>query len=136
MDWKTTYIEILVYYKKWKVGTKNMLNFNKKSYEQEKKELEELYAKIDYDTFDNDYQDDTDIEYLDAPYSQYYADWLQGNRGWMIMKVLEKHTRLIVAVLVLVIVMLSIALWNSCYINKLDDYYFKEYLNSADELEH
>lgn len=58
-----------------------MLNFNKKSYEQEKKELEELYAKIDYDTFDNDYQDDTDIEYLDAPYSQYYADWLQGNRG-------------------------------------------------------
>lgn len=52
------------------------------------------------------------------------------------MKVLEKHTRLIIAVLVLVIVMLSIALWESTYINKIDDYYFKEYLNDAQQLEH
>ena len=51
------------------------------------------------------------------------------------MKMLENHTRLIIAVLVLVIVMLSLALWSSTYINKVDDYYFKEYLNSADELE-
>ena len=52
------------------------------------------------------------------------------------MKLLEKHIRLVIAVLVLVIVMLSLALWSSTYINKVDDYYFKEYLNSADELEH
>lgn len=52
------------------------------------------------------------------------------------MKALEKHTRLIIAVLVLAIVMLSIALWSSTYINKVDNYYFNEYLNSADELEH
>lgn len=52
------------------------------------------------------------------------------------MKMLEKHTRLVIAVLVLVIVMLSIALWSSTYINNLDTYYFNEYLDSADELEH
>lgn len=57
-------------------------------------------------------------------------------KGYLKMKVLEKHTRLIIAVLVLVIVMLSLALWSSTYINKVDDYYFKEYLNSADDLEH
>lgn len=49
---------------------------------------------------------------------------------------LEKHVRLVIAVLVLVIVMLSIALWCSSYINDLDTYYFNEYLDSADELEH
>ena len=52
------------------------------------------------------------------------------------MKLLEKHFRLVIAVLVLVIVMLSIALWSSTYINKVDDYYFKEYLNDAQQLEH
>lgn len=52
------------------------------------------------------------------------------------MKLIEKHTRLVIAVLVLIIVMLSLALWESSYINRVDDYYFKEYLNSADELEH
>lgn len=52
------------------------------------------------------------------------------------MKLIEKHVRLVIAVLVLVIVMLSIALWESTYINKIDDYYFKEYLNEADTLEH
>ena len=51
------------------------------------------------------------------------------------MKVLEKHSRLIIAVLVLVIVMLSIALWSSTYIERLDTYYFNEYLNEADSLE-
>lgn len=52
------------------------------------------------------------------------------------MKCLEKHTRLLIAVLVLVIVMLSIALWSSTYINNLDTYYFNEYLKEADSLEH
>lgn len=52
------------------------------------------------------------------------------------MKLLEKHVRLVIAVLVLVIVMLSLALWESSYINRVDDYYFKEYLNEADTLEH
>lgn len=52
------------------------------------------------------------------------------------MKLIEKHVRLVIAVLVLVIVMLSIALWSSTYINNLDTYYFNEYLDSADELEH
>ena len=52
------------------------------------------------------------------------------------MKCLEKHIRLVIAVLVLIIAMLSIALYSSTYINKIDDYYFKEYLNSAYELEH
>lgn len=51
------------------------------------------------------------------------------------MKCLEKHVRLVIAVLVLVIVMLSIALWSSSYINRIDDYYFNEYLNEADTLE-
>lgn len=49
---------------------------------------------------------------------------------------MKKHVNLLIAVLVLIIVMLSLALWSSTYINKVDDYYFKEYLNSADELEH
>lgn len=52
------------------------------------------------------------------------------------MKCLEKHTRLLIAVLVLVIVMLSLALWSSTYINNLDTYYFNEYLKEADSLEH
>ena len=52
------------------------------------------------------------------------------------MKMLENHVRLVIAVLVLVIVMLSIALWSSSYINRLDTYYFNEYLNEADSLEH
>lgn len=52
------------------------------------------------------------------------------------MKLIEKHVRLVIAVLVLVIVMLSIALWSSCYVNKLDTYYFNEYLREADSLEH
>lgn len=52
------------------------------------------------------------------------------------MKMLGNHIRLVIAVLVLVIVMLSIALWNSCYINRVDTYYFNEYLNEADSLEH
>ncbi len=52
------------------------------------------------------------------------------------MKLIEKHTRLVIAVLVLIIAMLSLALWSSTYINKVDDYYFKEYLNEADSLEH
>lgn len=52
------------------------------------------------------------------------------------MKIIEKHVRLVIAVLVLVIAMLSIALWNSMYIEKIDTYYFNEYLNSADTLEH
>lgn len=51
------------------------------------------------------------------------------------MKLIEKHVRLVIAVLVLVIVMLSIALWCSTYINNLDTYYFNEYLNEADSLE-
>ena len=52
------------------------------------------------------------------------------------MKYLEKHIRLVVAVLVLVIAMLSLALWCSTYINNLDTYYFNQYLDSADTLEH
>lgn len=52
------------------------------------------------------------------------------------MKMLEKHTRLVIAVLVLIIIMLSLALWESCYIERLDTYYFNQYLDSADELEH
>ena len=52
------------------------------------------------------------------------------------MKLIENHVRLVIAVLVLVIIMLSLALWESTYINRVDDYYFKEYLNSADTLEH
>ena len=52
------------------------------------------------------------------------------------MKYIEKHTRLVIAVLVLIIIMLSLALWSSTYINKLDTYYFNQYLDSADELEH
>ena len=52
------------------------------------------------------------------------------------MKLIENHTRLVIAVLVLIIIMLSLALWSSTYINKLDTYYFNEYLNEADELEH
>ena len=45
-------------------------------------------------------------------------------------------TRLLIAVLVLIIIMLSIALWSSSYINKLDTYYFNEYLSEeADTLE-
>lgn len=52
------------------------------------------------------------------------------------MKLLEKHVRLVIAVLVLIIAMLSIALWNSMYIEKIDTYYFNEYLREADTLEH
>lgn len=48
----------------------------------------------------------------------------------------ENRIKLLVAVLVLTIVMLSIALWSSSYINRLDTYYFNEYLNDAQELEH
>ena len=44
-------------------------------------------------------------------------------------------TRLVIAVLILIIIMLSIALWSSSYINRLDTYYFNEYLNEADQLE-
>ena len=44
-------------------------------------------------------------------------------------------TRLLIAVLVLIIIMLSIALWSSSYINRLDTYYFNEYLSEADQLE-
>lgn len=62
--------------------------------------------------------------------------YIVDQREGMKMKMLEKHTRLVIAVLVLVIVMLSIALWSSTYINNLDTYYFNEYLDSADELEH
>ena len=51
------------------------------------------------------------------------------------MKCLEKHVRLVIAVLVLIIAMLGIALWNSTYINNLDTYYFNEYLDSAEQLE-
>ena len=51
------------------------------------------------------------------------------------MKCLEKHMRLVIAVLVLIIAMLSLALWESSYINRVDDYYFKEYLREADTLE-
>lgn len=47
----------------------------------------------------------------------------------------EERVKLLVAVLVLTIVMLSIALWSSSYINRLDTYYFNEYLNGAQELE-
>lgn len=52
------------------------------------------------------------------------------------MKALEKHVRLVIAVLILIIVMLSLALLESTYINNLDTYYFNQYLDSADELEH
>lgn len=51
------------------------------------------------------------------------------------MKLLEKHVRLVIAVLVLIIVMLSIALYSSSYVNRIDDYYFREYLMEADTLE-
>lgn len=47
----------------------------------------------------------------------------------------EEKVKLLVAVLVLTIVMLGIALWSSCYINRLDTYYFNEYLKEADQLE-
>ena len=43
--------------------------------------------------------------------------------------------RLFIAVLILIIIMLSIALWSSSYINDLDTYYFNQYLDSADQLE-
>ena len=43
--------------------------------------------------------------------------------------------RLVIAILVLIIAMLSLALWESTYINNLDTYYFNEYLNEADTLE-
>lgn len=49
---------------------------------------------------------------------------------------LEKHVKLIIAVLVLIIAMLSLALWSSTYINNIDTYYFNEYLSEADSLEH
>lgn len=52
------------------------------------------------------------------------------------MKMLEKHVKLIIAVLVLIIAMLSLALWSSTYINNIDTYYFNEYLSEADSLEH
>ena len=52
------------------------------------------------------------------------------------MKIIENHIRLLIAVLVLIIAMLGIALWNSTYINNLDTYYFNEYLNDAEQLEH
>lgn len=48
----------------------------------------------------------------------------------------KEKVKLLIAILVLVIAMLSIALWSSCYINRLDTYYFNEYLNDAQELEH
>lgn len=48
----------------------------------------------------------------------------------------DSRVKLLIAILVLVIVMLSIALWSSSYINRLDTYYFNEYLNDAQELEH
>lgn len=51
------------------------------------------------------------------------------------MKLIYNHVRLVIAVLVLIIVMLSLALWASTYINNLDTYYFNEYLDSADTLE-
>lgn len=51
------------------------------------------------------------------------------------MKYIEKHVRLVIAVLVLIIAMLGIALWSSTYINNLDTYYFNEYLREADTLE-
>ena len=44
-------------------------------------------------------------------------------------------TRLVIAVLILTVIMLSIALWSSSYINRLDTYYFNEYLSEADQLE-
>lgn len=48
----------------------------------------------------------------------------------------ENRAKLLIAVLVLTIVMLSIALWSSSYINHLDTYYFNQYLNDgADTLE-
>ena len=56
----------------------------------------------------------------------------------MVKKMEEKKvfiTRLLIAVLVLIIIMLSIALWSSSYINRLDTYYFNEYLSEADQLE-
>lgn len=52
------------------------------------------------------------------------------------MRYLEKHVRLVIAVLVLIICMLSLALWSSTYINKVDTYYFNEYLEDADTLEY
>lgn len=47
----------------------------------------------------------------------------------------DSRVKLLIAVLVLVIAMLSIALWSSSYINRLDTYYFNEYLQEADQLE-
>lgn len=47
----------------------------------------------------------------------------------------DSRVKLLIAVLVLVIAMLSIALWSSSYINRLDTYYFNEYLKEADQLE-
>lgn len=44
-------------------------------------------------------------------------------------------TRLVIAILILTIIMLSIALWSASYINRLDTYYFNEYLQEADTLE-
>lgn len=44
-------------------------------------------------------------------------------------------TRLLIAVLALIIFMLSIALWSASYINRLDTYYFNEYISEADTLE-
>ena len=44
-------------------------------------------------------------------------------------------TRLVIAILILTVIMLSIALWSSSYINRLDTYYFNEYLQEADMLE-
>lgn len=62
----------------------------------------------------------------------YIVDQREGKK----MKLLEKHVRLVIAVLVLVIAMLSIALYSSTCINRLDTYYFNEYLREADTLEH
>lgn len=61
---------------------------------------------------------------------------IKNERGKKMKYLLEKHTWLVIAVLVLVIVMLSLALWSSTYINNLDTYYFNEYLREADTLEH
>ena len=52
------------------------------------------------------------------------------------MKLIYNHVRLVIAVLVLIIVMLSISLYESSYIEKIDTYYFNEYLREADMLEH
>lgn len=44
-------------------------------------------------------------------------------------------TRLLIAILILTVIMLSIALWSASYINRLDTYYFNEYISEADTLE-